>query len=98
LISGDDVLQRISSNIGSFAGDGGNPLQDYLTSLQKTRRLPVKMLLPSHGNLFTSLASRVDELSEHHDERLRYVEAVLQNDGQKRAREILVETGKIYRD
>jgi glyoxylase-like metal-dependent hydrolase (beta-lactamase superfamily II) len=71
LISSDHVLQRISPNIGLYARQSGDPLGEYLRSLQLVRDLPVKLVLPGHGAPFSGLARRVDVLVAHHAQRLQ---------------------------
>jgi glyoxylase-like metal-dependent hydrolase (beta-lactamase superfamily II) len=68
LIAGDHVLPRISPNIGADMY-AENPLAEYLASLRKLRGLPVDLVLPSHGEPFEDLASRIDSILAHHDER-----------------------------
>ncbi len=77
LFSGDHILPRISPNVSLSAWVKGDPLADYLTSLGQTRALQADMVLPAHEHAFTDLAGRVDELLEHHRQRLaEAVEAV----------------------
>jgi len=68
LISGDMVLPKISTNISVWSVDPeGNPLQQFLDSLERYARLPVDTLvLPSHGLPFRGLRERVEQLEEHH--------------------------------
>lgn len=75
LISGDMVLPRISTNVSVFAVEPeGNPLQDYLDSLDKFADLPDDVLvLPSHGKPFRGLHTRIGQLREHHAARLAEV-------------------------
>lgn len=72
LISGDQVLPTISSNISfTWRGCDPNPLHSFLASLQRLRALPVDTLvLPSHGIPFRGLQQRVDDLLQHHEEQL----------------------------
>jgi glyoxylase-like metal-dependent hydrolase (beta-lactamase superfamily II) len=72
LISGDMVLPRISTNVSVYDHEPeGNPLPMYLASIARLKSLPADTLvLPSHGKPFTGLHARVDQLTEHHDERL----------------------------
>jgi glyoxylase-like metal-dependent hydrolase (beta-lactamase superfamily II) len=79
LISSDHVLERISPHVGLHAQSLGNPLADYLESLALVRELPVRRVLPGHGNPFQDLPGRVDELLEHHEERLREIEGLLRS-------------------
>lgn len=75
LISGDMVLPRISTNVSVFAVEPeGNPLQQYLDSLDKFAGLPAETLvLPSHGRPFRGLHTRITQLREHHVARLAEV-------------------------
>jgi glyoxylase-like metal-dependent hydrolase (beta-lactamase superfamily II) len=78
LISGDMVLPRISTNVSVFAVEPeGNPLQQYLDSLDKFGTLPDDTLvLPSHGRPFRGLHTRIAQLRAHHAARLAEVLAV----------------------
>jgi glyoxylase-like metal-dependent hydrolase (beta-lactamase superfamily II) len=72
LISGDQVLPRITTNISLWANEpDGDPLRRYLESLEEFRGLPRDALvLPSHDRPFRGLNDRLDGLIEHHKERL----------------------------
>jgi glyoxylase-like metal-dependent hydrolase (beta-lactamase superfamily II) len=76
LISGDQVLPTISSNISyGFHVPDANPLGSYLDSLQRLRALPADTLvLPSHGVPFQGLHQRIDDLTQHHAEQLARIE------------------------
>lgn len=76
LISGDQVLPTISSNISyGFHIADANPLGSYLDSLQRLRALsPDTLVLPSHGVPFQGLQQRIDDLTLHHEEQLAKVE------------------------
>jgi glyoxylase-like metal-dependent hydrolase (beta-lactamase superfamily II) len=76
LISGDQVLPSISSNISyGFRFADKNPLGSYLDSLQRLRKLSTETLvLPSHGVPFHGLQQRVDDLTSHHEEQLALVQ------------------------
>ena len=67
-IPGDQVLPRISSNIGIFPNRAPpDPLADYLDSLACLARLPGDpLVLPSHGRVFRGLRARTAELLSHH--------------------------------
>jgi glyoxylase-like metal-dependent hydrolase (beta-lactamase superfamily II) len=84
LVAGDHILFDITPNIGQWSPDDpGDPLRDYLASLDKVRDLPVELVLPGHRNRFPDLRQRVDELKSHHrvraDEVLRILENGIQN-------------------
>jgi len=76
LISGDQVLPSISSNISyGFHTADANPLGSYLDSLQRLRKLSTETLvLPSHGVPFYGLQQRADDLTMHHEEQLALVQ------------------------
>jgi len=70
LLSSDHVLERISPHVGLHTQSPGNPLADYLNSLEVTRSLSAGLILPGHGRPFTGIERRVDELVAHHRARL----------------------------
>jgi glyoxylase-like metal-dependent hydrolase (beta-lactamase superfamily II) len=82
LISSDHVLEHSSPHIGHSDEPDGDPLGDYLRSLQVVRDLPTSFVLPGHGKPIANLAPRVDELEEHHLRRLKAVLLVLTRDEQ----------------
>ena len=75
LLSGDMVLPRISTNVSVFAVEPeGDPLRQYLESLDKFADLPEDTLvLPAHGKPFRGLHVRIAQLREHHAARLEEV-------------------------
>jgi glyoxylase-like metal-dependent hydrolase (beta-lactamase superfamily II) len=77
LFAGDHVLPRITSNIGLYPFSRDDPLGDFLGALARLRDLPVKRVLPAHGDPFDDLAGRVDELLAHHAARLEATIAVV---------------------
>ncbi len=72
LISGDQVLPRITTNVGVWGNQPeGNPLALFLDSLGRFGHLRDDVLvLPSHDRVFRGLHGRIAELHEHHAERL----------------------------
>lgn len=65
LISGDQVLPRISSNVSVFPTEpDANPLADWLDSLHKLKAVVPDdvMVLPSHNEPFFGLHARIDAL------------------------------------
>lgn len=65
LISGDQVLPRISSNVSVFPTEpDADPMRDWLDSLAKIKReVPDDVLvLPSHNECFRGLHARLDYL------------------------------------
>jgi len=73
LISGDQILPSISSNVSVFPTEPhANPLADWLDSLAALRhRLPEDVLvLPAHGLPFRGAHARLDALMTRHREQL----------------------------
>jgi glyoxylase-like metal-dependent hydrolase (beta-lactamase superfamily II) len=81
LISGDQVLPRITTNVGVWGNQPeGNPLELFLSSLGKFADLPADALvLPSHDRVFTGLHPRIAQLHAHHAERLERLHAGCNN-------------------
>jgi glyoxylase-like metal-dependent hydrolase (beta-lactamase superfamily II) len=72
LISGDQVLPKITTNVSIWADrPHDDPLRLFLDSFARFRPMPADALvLPSHGLPFRGLHARIDALKAHHDERL----------------------------
>ncbi len=77
LISGDQVLPRISPNISVWPNEpDADPLRDFLASFDALLALPENVLvLPSHGRPFRGLHRRLAALRNHHEERLAEIGA-----------------------
>lgn len=77
LISGDQVLPSISSNVGyTWRNQDPDPLGSFLASLERLRALSADTLvLPAHGLPFRGLRQRVDDLRDHHLEQLDKITA-----------------------
>jgi glyoxylase-like metal-dependent hydrolase (beta-lactamase superfamily II) len=73
LISGDQVLPRITSNVSVFPTEpDANPLEEWLESLASIgKRVPDDVLvLPSHNEPFRGLHARLAALISGHEQRL----------------------------
>ncbi len=77
LFAGDHVLPHITPSIGFQEAPSAHPLREYLQSLNVVRRMPDMQLLPAHGPVSPSAHSRIDELVDHHAERLRVMADVV---------------------
>lgn len=80
LISGDQVLPKISSNVSVFPTEpDADPLADWLTSLAriKTRVADDVLVLPAHNAPFRGLHARIDQLIESHRRNLERLEREL---------------------
>ncbi len=72
LVSGDQVLPRISSNVSiSPSEPEGDPLGEWLTSIDRLLELPDDLLVcPAHGEPFYGLHTRLTALRDEHHARL----------------------------
>jgi glyoxylase-like metal-dependent hydrolase (beta-lactamase superfamily II) len=73
MFSGDHLLPCITSNISLWPEAAPDPLSDYLFSLKKVKALNPKLVFPAHGPSFTNVRERINELEEHHRQRLEKV-------------------------
>ena len=74
LIAGDHLLRHISSNPLLTAPRGGStnrpqPLVTYLESLQTTRDMDLRLVLPGHGDPIDDHRSLIDERFAMHERR-----------------------------
>jgi len=79
LLSGDQVLPRITSNVcvGVFEPDA-DPLRQWLDSIQRLRAIPDKVLvLPAHELPFYGLHPRLTQLQQHHERHLEVLMAAI---------------------
>lgn len=87
LISGDQVLPRISSNVSVHPTEpDADPLADWIGSIERLRAdLPDHLLvLPAHGEPFQGLHARLDRLAQGHERGLQRLRRSL-GEGPKRA-------------
>jgi glyoxylase-like metal-dependent hydrolase (beta-lactamase superfamily II) len=79
LISGDQLLPTISSNVSVYPTEpAANPLYDWIGSLKAIKdRIPADVLvLPSHGKPFRGAHDRLQSLIEEHHDCLNDLEAM----------------------
>jgi glyoxylase-like metal-dependent hydrolase (beta-lactamase superfamily II) len=77
LISGDQVIPRITSNVSVNPGEPeANPLRVWLESHQKFLDLlpPDPLILPSHNTPFYGLHARLHYLIAHHEDHMLAIE------------------------
>jgi glyoxylase-like metal-dependent hydrolase (beta-lactamase superfamily II) len=80
MISGDQVLPRISSNVSVFPTEpDGDPLTDWLVSLARIKTLVPDdvLVLPAHNDPFIGLHARLDHLIRGHERGLDRLEKTL---------------------
>lgn len=81
LFSGDHVLPTITPHIAGI-GAGPDPLADYVASLAKTLAMPdVSVVLPAHGDPISDLVGRAASITEHHEQRLDQMRAIITASG-----------------
>ncbi|MEW5849790.1 MAG: MBL fold metallo-hydrolase [Myxococcota bacterium] len=74
LLVADQVLDPITPNLSPQHLTSFNGLESYLGSLFKLRTLEgIEHVLPAHANPIPSLSARIDQIIEHHQERLMAV-------------------------
>ncbi|SFE50443.1 Glyoxylase, beta-lactamase superfamily II [Paenibacillus algorifonticola] len=78
MICGDQVLPRITPNISVMPGEEINPLGDFLASLDHLSEYEVLRAFPGHYDSFTTFASRIAEIKQHHVERLEQMLVMLE--------------------
>jgi glyoxylase-like metal-dependent hydrolase (beta-lactamase superfamily II) len=79
-ISGDHILEEITPNVSLWSYEG-NPLAEYLASLDKISGLDVAIVLPGHRHIFKDYKKRIRELKEHHQRRLNEIISILKAGG-----------------
>jgi glyoxylase-like metal-dependent hydrolase (beta-lactamase superfamily II) len=90
LFSGDHVLPKITSHISLHTYQEGDPLRDYLRSLDRLHGLPVKTVFPAHEHVFEDLDGRIDALKLHHVKRCDEVKYTMK-DGERTVFQISAE-------
>lgn len=77
LISGDQVIPKITSNVSVMGGEPeANPLKDWLKSHERFLEVlpPDALVLPAHNAPFRGLHERLRYLIEHHEDHLLALE------------------------
>ena len=74
LFTGDHLLPRITPNVSLRPRSDENPLQDFLTSIDRLRDFDDVLVLPGHEWPFDQLSRRLDGVAAHHTERLDEME------------------------
>lgn len=77
MFCGDHILFDISPNITPYA-DIEDSLGNYLNSLRKAQKYPVKLALPGHRES-GEYHERILQLLNHHEQRLEEVRQIVQN-------------------
>ncbi|AOZ91947.1 MBL fold metallo-hydrolase [Paenibacillus crassostreae] len=77
MMCGDAVLPRISPNISLIPGSDPDPLFTFMNSLHHLNTYKVNQAFPGHRDVFINYHERLDELLNHHEERLERIEKLL---------------------
>lgn len=76
MFTGDHVLFNITPNIAHWSSRIDS-LGDYVHSLMRVRDLDVELAMPAHRQVTCTVAQRADEIIEHHGERVKETEDLL---------------------
>ena len=79
-VSGDTLLGSITPHIDFRREGSGNPLGDYLRSLQTIEELAPRLVLPGHGRPFEDGADRARAIARHHERRLGAILQVVRHE------------------
>lgn len=67
LLAGDHVLPYIAPSLSpNIYDDVFEPLKSYLESLEIIDKLPITTIYPGHGNSFSGVDDRIQEICTHH--------------------------------
>lgn len=73
MFSADTVLDPITPNITFWGWDYPNILKTYMRTLSTLRQMKLRFLFPGHRQLITDHVKRIDELVDHHFERMQEI-------------------------
>ena len=76
LLTGDHILDPITPHVGVWRDRSGDPLGDYVASLEKVAHVDASGALPAHGEPFPDLHGRVAAIQEHTARREQLVLAI----------------------
>jgi glyoxylase-like metal-dependent hydrolase (beta-lactamase superfamily II) len=91
LFCGDHILGRITPNITFWGFEYGDMLGTYLTSLKKVYNMDINHLFSSHRHLVKDHKSRIEELFQHHEDRLNEAKQALSNHGKSTVRDVTMQ-------
>lgn len=73
LLSADTVLDPITPNITFWGFEHVDILGSYVNTLKKLKQLAITVILPTHRKIIYNPQERINELIEHHNERLQEI-------------------------
>ncbi|MEV5025911.1 MBL fold metallo-hydrolase [Paenibacillus sp. LPE1-1-1.1] len=77
MLCGDQVLPHITPNVSIVPGEDGDPLEQFLHSLDALNKFEVMLAFPGHRDPFAGFNERIAELQQHHARRLDKMAAML---------------------
>lgn len=77
LLTGDQLLERITPNLSLLPWGDRHPLRHYLASLEQTVALDLRCVLPAHHGVYAGGVARARGLIRHHERALERFRARL---------------------
>lgn len=78
LLTGDQLLERITPNLSLLPWGDRHPLRHYLASLEQIEALDLRCVLPAHHGVYAGGVARARGLIRHHERALERFRARLQ--------------------
>jgi glyoxylase-like metal-dependent hydrolase (beta-lactamase superfamily II) len=70
LFSGDNIVGHTLLHLTDWPQNGiNNPCDTHLSALNRLQQMPVKTVLPGHGQVFSNLTERINLINNHHNKR-----------------------------
>lgn len=77
LISGDQLLERITPNVGLWPFGDAAPLANYFKSLDDLTMREIRLVMPAHFEVYSPNGNRAEALRTHHQLKLsRFLDAI----------------------
>ncbi len=93
LFSGDQVLGSGTPYVGKFPDGSNGDMDDYLTSLERLKKLDLKLILPGHGPTVTEPYKRIDETIER---KIKREQAIIRSLEKDHAKDLFTLTKEVY--
>jgi glyoxylase-like metal-dependent hydrolase (beta-lactamase superfamily II) len=93
LFSGDQVLGSGTPYVGKWPDGSNGDMDDYLKSLERLKKLDMKLILPGHGPTVTKPYERIDETIER---KLKREDLIIKSLRSDRSKDLFVLTKEVY--
>jgi glyoxylase-like metal-dependent hydrolase (beta-lactamase superfamily II) len=93
LFSGDQVLGSGTPYVGKWPDGSNGDMDDYLASLEKLKKLNLKLILPGHGPIVTEPYERIQDTIERKMKREDMIIRSLRSD---RSKDLFALTREVY--